>query len=113
MLNRSPLLPGHRRVFQVSSDVDLMTPAFRLKLTRGSSRLPFIFYCLGSLDLLDTLGTAVKEIERESWRNDIWGLHVGTAIFYHIFSHPQCGPRWNLGERFQAQLVHDGFRRGK
>jgi len=46
-------------------------------ITVESSKVAFIFYCLGSLDLLDTLDTATKEIERESWRNDIWGLHAG------------------------------------
>ncbi|KAF9649787.1 terpenoid cyclases/Protein prenyltransferase [Thelephora ganbajun] len=45
-------------------------------VTIESSKLPFIFYCLGSLDLLNTLGTATKESERESWRNDIWGLQA-------------------------------------
>jgi len=42
-----------------------------------SSKLPFVFYCMGSLDLLDSLGTAAKESDRESWRNDIWGFYAG------------------------------------
>jgi hypothetical protein len=84
MLNWSPLLLSHGRVFQVRN---LILIRWLGRPDRGSSRVPFIFYCLGSLDLLDTLG-ATKENERESWRNDIWGLQAGASVFSSVFLRP-------------------------
>ncbi|KDQ62075.1 hypothetical protein JAAARDRAFT_189449 [Jaapia argillacea MUCL 33604] len=37
-----------------------------------SSRLALAFYCLGSLDLLDTLNAKISDADRESWKEWIW-----------------------------------------
>lgn len=64
-----------------------------------SPRLALIFYCLGSLDLLGSLEKVTKESERESWRNDIWGLHAGAPVLPSPFPILNCvlGGTWGSG----------------
>jgi len=94
-------------------DVDLVTGVLIEIITMRYRRLALIFYCLGSLDLLDSLEKVTRESERESWRNDIWGLHAGAPVLSSPFLYPKLRPRRDLGERLQAQLVYDwlGHRR--
>ncbi|KAI8986274.1 terpenoid cyclases/Protein prenyltransferase [Trametes punicea] len=41
-----------------------------------SSRIAVVFYCLGTLDILDMLSSKTEELEREAWRSWLWEQQI-------------------------------------
>ena len=73
------------------------------------SRIAVIFYCLGSLDILDTLGSQSSELERETWRDWLWEQQIcpsNGAYFPHFPFIQSLSFSRNPRNRISTKSIH-------
>ncbi|KAI0655560.1 terpenoid cyclases/Protein prenyltransferase [Cubamyces menziesii] len=70
------------------------------------SRIAVIFYCLGSLDILDTLGSQSSELERETWRDWLWEQQISGTHGTGFRPSPYMTPEDTTGDASEYDLPH-------
>jgi geranylgeranyl transferase type-1 subunit beta len=63
--------------------------------------MAIVFYCLGTLDLLDVLQNETTDVDRISWRKWIWEQYAGESLpsSVSITTHVPGAGRYGTGFR--------------
>ncbi|KAI0629999.1 terpenoid cyclases/Protein prenyltransferase [Trametes polyzona] len=69
-----------------------------------SSRIALVFYCLGSLDILQLLDSKTSELDRENWRSWLWEQQISGPFGAGFRPSPYVTPE--DGELSEYDLPH-------
>ncbi|TFK93292.1 terpenoid cyclases/Protein prenyltransferase [Polyporus arcularius HHB13444] len=71
-----------------------------------SSRIALAFYCLGTLDILNSIEDQSSELDRETWREWLWEQHISGVYGTGFRPSPYVTPEDYKGEPSEYDLPH-------